>query len=85
MNKYFVISPESRGAVIYLGIEEEGKDFNLERITHCFYDDFSSVIPILIKEKETDKFKIFKHLFTDYVIAQLKNIENTKIEVIENV
>lgn len=87
MNKYFVISPESRGAVIYLGIEEEGKELELKRITHCFYDDFLMIIPILMKENEVYNFKIFEHIFTDYVTTQLKKIENSKLqlEVIRNI
>lgn len=85
MNQYFLIEPETMGAYIYIATEENNQIVNVDRITHCFYDDFFTLISILIKEKEVYKFKIFKHTYQDYVLAKLNNINNIEIEVIESI
>lgn len=85
MNQYFMLDTRVEGAYLYFVKETEDVGTMIDKIVHCFYEDFLTIIPMIIKEKEIYKFKILNSPLKDYAIAQLKNLNNIEIEVIEHI
>ena len=80
MSRYFLLDARLNGVYIYI-VTEDG--IKIDRITHCYNEDFENLIAILIKDKEVYKVKVLENSVNKYVISKLKNLNNIEIEVID--
>lgn len=86
MKKYFLLDTKVTGIYIYFVEEISDTNTTIDKITHCFYDDFLKVMSMLIKEKEIYTIKIFENSLMDNILISLMNINNKiEIEVIEHI
>jgi hypothetical protein len=84
LSKYFLLDTRLNGTYIYIVTEALEAGVKIDRITHCYNEDFEHLIAILIKDKEVYKVKVLASLYNEYVISKLKNLNNIEIEVIES-
>ena len=85
MSRYFLLDTRLNGTYIYIVTESTEAGVKIDRITHCYNEDFENLIAILIKDKEIYKVKVLKSPYNDYVISKLENLNNIEIEVIESI
>lgn len=85
MSKYFLLDTRLSGTYIYIITESSETGVKIDRITHCYNEDFENLITILIKDKEVYKVKVLASSVNEYVISKLKNLSNIEIEVIESI
>ena len=85
MSRYFLLDTRLNGTYIYIVTEASEAGVKIDRITHCYNEDFEHLITILIKDKEVYKVKVLANICNEYIISKLKNLNNIEIEVIESI